>query len=360
MSGEKTEEASDHKLQEARKKGEVGKSADVAVAATLLGVLVVVVLTGPGAVERLRRVLSLSLDFGSGPLPLERLYKLIGTFTVELFWIIGPPLVVSGLFAAVAMAAQVGLMLSFEPITPKPEKVDPAAGVKRLFSMRSLVTFIQTVAKALLLGFVLWTVIKGLIPMLAGSVYQTVDGVGKIAWQAIFKIVATAALMYMAIGPLDFVLQRWLFRRDQKMSKDDQKKEYKQLDGDPLIKGQRQQLARENAMSDPREAVAGSHAVVVNPTHYAVALRFSGAKDELPVVTAKGVDDAAMAIRRHAEAIGVPVFANPPLARALHKVPQGANVPEELFEAVAAILRWVAEVGRQRRADAAAASKTNT
>jgi type III secretion protein U len=350
---EKTEDASDHKLKESRKKGEVGKSTDVAVAATLISVLAFVVVMGPSIVERLRRVVSLALDFGSGPLPMEQLYKLIGSFALEMLLIVGPLIVVYGLFGFIAMASQVGLMLSFEAVTPKPEKVDPAAGVKRLFSVRSLVTFLQMVFKALLLGFAIWQAVVGLLPMLSGSVYQTVDGVGKIGWQAVFKILATGALLYLAIGPLDYVLQRWLFLRDQKMSKDDQKREYKQMEGDPLVKGQRKQIAHEMAMSDPREAVASSQAVVVNPTHYAVALRFRNGKDELPVVVAKGVDEAALSIRRYAESIGVPVFANPPLARALHKVPLKHAVPEELFEAVAAVLRWVAEVGR--RPDAAAA-----
>jgi type III secretion protein U len=343
---EKTEDASEHKLKEARKKGEVGKSADLAVAASLLGVLVTVGVMGPRSMERLRRILAQTLDFGTGPIPLERLYKLMGTFTLEAFWIIGPPIVVAGLFAAIAMAAQVGLMLTFESVTPKPEKVDPAAGMKRLFSVRSLVTFMETLFKAVVLGFALWVVIKGLIPLLSGAAYQTLDGIGKIAWQALFKIVAVAALLYLVIGPLDYVLQNWLFKRDQKMSKDDQKKEYKQLEGDPLIKGQRKQLAHENAMSDPTPAVLGAQAVVMNPTHYAVALRY--VPGDLPTVVAKGMDEAALNIRRIAESNDVPVFTNPPLARELYKVQINDVVPEELFEAVAAILRWVAQVGRQR------------
>lgn len=347
MSDEKTEEPSEHKLQDARKKGQVAKSTDVAVAASLVGVVLTLVAMGPSDMERLRRILRLALDVGVAAPPMEQILKHMGTMGLEMLWIVLPPVVVAGLFAAIAMAAQVGLMISFEPVTPKPDSIDPAAGLKRIFSARSLVTFLQMLAKAAFIGIVLWLVIEGLIPLLAGSVYQTVDGIGRIAWQALFKIVAAGTLLFLVLAPVDFLLQRWLFIRDQRMSKDDQKREYKQQEGDPHIKGQRKSLAMENALSDPKQAVAGSHAVVVNPTHYAVALRFSSGADALPVVVAKGLDESALAIRRHAEAIGVPVFANPPLARALHKVPLNGTVPEELFEAVAAILRWVGEIGRR-------------
>jgi type III secretion protein U len=147
-------------------------------------------------------------------------------------------------------------------------------------------------------------------------------------------------------GPVDYAIQRWQFMKDQRMSKDEVKKEYKSQEGDPEIKHKRKQIAREDARSNPRKAVAGANAVVVNPTHYAVAIRYRAEEFGLPVVVAKGVDGEALMIRRHAEEQGVPLFTNPPLARSLHQVPLGRPVPEELFEAVAAVLRWVDEVGR--------------
>jgi type III secretion protein U len=344
---EKTEEPSDHKLKQARDKGQVAKSQDVAIAASMLGVVATLVVLGEHNMARLRRVVQVALEFGDGAVPLEELYRQCAVMLAEALWIIGPPLFIAPLFAAIGLLTHVGLQLSFEAVTPKPENVDPAAGVKKLFSVKSLITFGMMLAKAIVIGFALWNMVLGLIPMLAGAAYQTADGVGTIGWQALLKLMAVGTLLFLIFGPVDFVLQRWLFRRDQKMSKDDQKKEYKEQEGDPMVKGQRKQMAYEMANEDPKAAVATANAVVVNPTHYAVAIRYLAGQDSLPVVVAKGLDEQALSIRRHAESIGVPVFANPPLARALHKVPLDGQVPEALFEAVAAILRWVEEIGRR-------------
>jgi type III secretion protein U len=344
---EKTEEPSDDKLKKARDKGQVAKSQDVAIAASMLGVVATLVVLGEHNMVRLRRVVQVALAFSDGPLPLEELYRQCAVMLAEALWIVGPPLFVAPLFAAIGLFTHVGLQLSFEAVTPKPENVDPAAGMKKLFSVKSLVTFGLMLAKATLIGFALWNIVLGLIPLIAGAAHQTAGGVGKVGWQALLKLMTTGTLMFLIFGPVDFVLQRWLFRRDQKMSKDDQKKEYKEQEGDPMVKGQRKQMAFEMANEDPKAAVASANAVVVNPTHYAVAIRYNSSAGGLPTVVAKGLDDVALAIRRHAESIGVPVFANPPLARALHRVPLNEPVPEALFEAVAAILRWVEEIGRR-------------
>jgi type III secretion protein U len=197
------------------------------------------------------------------------------------------------------------------------------------------------------LGAVLWQVITGLLPMIGGASYQSVGGIATIGWTAVVKVLCIALGLFLILGPVDYGIQRWLFMKDQRMSKDEVKREFKGQEGDPQLKGQRKQIAHEMANSSPKKAVAGANAVIVNPTHYAVAVRYRAQESGLPVVVAKGVDDEAMRIRRFAEEQGVPVFSNPPLARALHKVPHGSAVPEELFEAVAAVLRWVEEVGRK-------------
>jgi type III secretion protein U len=215
--------------------------------------------------------------------------------------------------------------------------------------MKSVLTLIQTVFKAVVIGVAIWQVVVGLLPLIAGSAYQSVEGIGEIGWSAVMKIMNLGLLLFIVIGPIDFGLQKWLFLKDQRMSKDEVKREYKDAEGKPMMKGQRKQLTYEIANGDPAQAVGSANAVVVNPTHYAVAIRYVPGETALPLIVAKGIDEQALNIRRHAETLGVPIFANPPLARALHKVPIDNTIPEELFEPVAAILRWVDAIGSRQR-----------
>jgi type III secretion protein U len=345
MSGEKTEEPTETKLDRAREKGQVTKSADLTMAFSMLGVVVTLLMTSAGALEHLRALMHLGLDMGQGDMPINQMFTRIGAMALEAMWVVLPLLLAAMLFALVGAVAHIGFVISLEPVMPKPEKVDPGAGLKRIFSPKSLTTFLQMLFKAVVLGLVMWKVVVGLIPLIAGSAYQSVGGIGVISWSAVTKMLSMALLLFMVLGPLDFGLQRWLFMKDQRMSKDDIKREGKDQEGDPQLKGQRKAMAEEILNSDPRQAVAGANAVIVNPTHYAVAVRYRAEDGGLPTVIAKGVDDEALRIRRAAESGGVPVFTNPPLARALHKLPLNHAIPEELFEAVAAVLRWVEQVG---------------
>jgi len=352
MSDDKTEKPTDSKLEQAREQGEVAKSQDLATAVSLLGVMIALVVTADSAGVRLRRILQLALDLApGGDIPELDLYRAIGQMVLQALLIAGPLVLVAGLFAAIGFMAQIGFVVAMEAVTPKPEKIDPMAGIKRIFSVTSLLTFGQTLLKAVVLGVVMWKVIIGLLPMVGGAPYQSVAGIIVIGWAAVTKILLFATALFLILGPLDYAIQRHQFMKQQRMSKDDIKREHKSQDGDPELKGKRKQIAKEDAKSNPRKAVGGANAVVVNPTHYAVAVRYRPEELGVPIVVAKGVDAEAMNIRRFAEEQDVPIFSNPPLARALHKVPLGATVPEELFEAVAAVLRWVDQVGRSAATD---------
>ena len=348
MSDEKTEEPTDHKLEKAREKGEVPKSQDVAVAASMLGVVIVLFATADSILQRLKLVLGRSLDFGDGDMPLHEMYARIQQMALEWVIAIVPLVIVAAVGAALGLMSHVGFLVAMEAVAPKPEKLDPVAGTKKLFSLKSLLNFFMMLAKAIIIGVTVWQVILMLLPLISGASYQSVAGIGTIAWSAIFKLIMIALVIFIALAPVDWAMQHFLFMKDQRMSKDEIKREHKGQEGDPQLKGQRKQLQRENANGPPpKKAVASASAVIVNPTHYAVAIRYVADEDGLPVVVAKGLDEEALRIRRLAESLGVPVFANPPLARALHKVELGAAVPAELFEAVAAVLRWVDRMGRR-------------
>lgn len=341
MSGEKTEEPTQKKLDDARKKGQSPKSQDVNAAVGLVGLLIALIVMAESMFERLSDLMLRALNQGlvakSNP---ELMALMVETLKTGIVTVL-PFIAASVVLGLVASFGQVGFNLSFDPISPKFDKLNPAEGLKKLFSVRSLIDFLKMVVKAIALGAVLWVLIKGMVPLLVGATYFDPAGVGMQGWKAMIKLLAAGCLVFVVVGPVDFGLQLWLFKRDQKMSKDEVKREHKESEGDPQLKGQRKQIAQEMATSPPEKRVPGASVVVTNPTHYAVALRYEPGETPLPIIVAKGMDAEAMRIRAIAEKSGVPIVGNPPLARALHKLNLDDPVPEELFEAVAAVLRWV-------------------
>ena len=346
MSSDKTEEPTDQKLRKAREKGQVAKSQDLSQAVSMLGVTIVLLLAADDTLARIHRLFDQAMNFGDGDLPLADLYERVAAMAAEAGFIVLPLVLVAAVFSVIGVMSQIGVLVSMEAVTPKVENLNPAEGIKKIVSAKSLMVLGQMILKAVVLGVVLWRVILVLLPLVTGAVYQSVPAIGAIAWVAVTKVLCIGLLLFLLLGPLDLAIQRWQFMKGQRMSKDDIKREYKDAEGDPQMKHQRERLAREIASGpDRKNAVAAASAVIVNPTHYAVAIRYDAQGSGLPIIVAKGFDDEALLIRRYAEAAGVPVFGNPPLARALFKVPLNEPVPEALFGAVAAVLRWVGAIG---------------
>lgn len=341
MSGEKTEEPTQKKLDDARKKGQSPKSQDVNAAASLVGLLIALIVLGESTLEKLARTLTRVLKQGLLTRSNDEMLALMNEALKDGVGASLPFVTLSIALGVVAAFSQVGFNISFEPLNPDFNKLNPAEGLKKLFSVRSLIDFAKMVVKAIALGAVLWVLIESMVPLLVGATYLESAGVGLLTWKAILKLLAAGCIVFIVVGPVDFGLQLWLFKRDQKMTKDEVKREHKESEGDPQLKGQRKQIAQEMATSPPEKRVPGASVVITNPTHYAVALRYDPAETPLPVIVAKGMDAQAMRIRGIAEKAGVPVVGNPPLARALHKLELDEPIPEELFEAVATVLRWV-------------------
>jgi len=341
MSGEKTEEPTQKKLDDARKKGQNAKSQDVNAAASLVGLMICLMVTGESMFDQLSKSVLLALHQGMLVKSNADLFPVMTELLKSGFIAILPLVATSVVIGFVASFGQVGINISFEPLSPNFDKLNPASGLKKLFSVRSIIDFLKMLAKAVALGAVMWVLIVGLIPLLVGATYFDPAGVGVLAWKSMLKLLAAGCIVFIVVGPVDFGVQKWLFKRDQKMSKDEIKREHKESEGDPQLKGQRKQLAHEMATSPPEKRVPGATVVVTNPTHYAVALRYEAGETPLPIIVAKGMNAEAMRIRAIAEQARVPIVGNPPLARALHKLNLDDPVPEELFEAVAGVLRWV-------------------
>lgn len=348
MSDEKTEEPSEKKLEKARQDGKVVKSTDLTATAILLAVGGLMLLAGPSLGDALRALLAPALDARAITRPDADLLLYARRIGLQGLLLLAPFLVACVVAAVVGTLAQTGINLSFKPVEPKFDAVNPGAGLQRVFSMRSMVDLGKMTVKAVLIFVVMWKTLTLLAPLIVGIVHEPVPDIAQLAWRILARFLLVGGVLFLLIGAADYGIQRWLFIRDQRMSKDEVKREHKESEGDPHLKGQRKSLAKEIALGPApanRDQLRRAQAVIVNPTHYAVALCYDAGGLGLPQVVAKGVDDQALAIRRMAQELAIPIVGNPPLARALYTVPLGEAIPEQLFDTVAAILRWVRDIG---------------
>lgn len=345
MADEKTEEPTDKKLKDARRDGETVKSADLSFALLLFAASLGFALGGPTLAEHMRAMMHIALDVGANSQ--DGSLRPAATGIVTQAVLLSIPVFIAMFAALAAVAAQIGFAISFKPLEPKFSAINPASGLKRIFSLRSFIDLAKTVVKAAIIAAVLYKSLLLLSPLIVGIAYEPVMDVIQISWSAIIRLLAIAGVVYLVLGAADYGIQQWLFTRDHRMSKDEVKRENKESDGDPQLKGKRKQVAREIVEGNPEPRVARSQVVIVNPTHYAVAVRYMPDEYDLPRIVAKGIDADALEIRRMAERNGVPIVGNPPLARALYLTPLDSAIPESCFKAVAAVLTWVEDMAAQ-------------
>ncbi|MBP7565014.1 MAG: flagellar type III secretion system protein FlhB [Burkholderiaceae bacterium] len=347
MSEEKNKPPTDKKLQDAHKDGESSKSQDLTAATTLLACVLMLWMGGGFFFERLQQLMDIvwqsvrSDGLGKGT---DAIAVPIMAMGVEFLVLTLPFGLAGALGAVIGLVAQGAMTLSPKPVTPNFDKVNPASGFKRLFGMRAMIDAAMVLVKLTLFSVVLWQIVSALVPLLVGATARPVDLLSAILWQATLRVLFVSIVAFVIVGMLDYALQRFLFIRDHRMSEDEIKREQKEQNGNPEIKSRRKEFAQELLFGDPKAAVASANLVVANPTHYVVALVYE--RGDVPRVVAKGVDDVALALRAHAEASGVPVVVNPPLARTLHRLPLGAGIPRECFQAVGVLLHTIGGLRR--------------
>ena len=341
--GQKTEEPSQRRLEEARSKGQVASSREVNHALMLgAGALLVGILAPRVADDlaaSLRRLLEHPHEIRLTALGVDRvlaglLGEIGGALLLAALLLIGAALA-SGLI-------QNGLILSAEPLAPKLERLSPLAGAKRLFSLRSLVEFGKGVAKITLVGAagiaLLWPARSRIITAADLDAGTLLGLLGDLA----LRLLAGVALLVGLIALLDVLYQRFEHRKQLRMSRRDLQDEFKQTEGDPFIKARLRNLRMQRARRRMMAEVPKATVVVTNPTHVAVALRYEGDAMTAPRVVAKGLGSLAERIRTVARAHAVPVIRNAPLARALHAgVEIGAEVPPAHYRAVAEVIGYV-------------------
>lgn len=345
MPGEdKTEKASPKKRRDERKKGNVFKSKDV----VTVGVIA---------------ISFLMLNFWSGYIyqfTSNALYKYISlaknTYTINDYLISNifkditltvlastGLLMISVIVATIVLTgAQTRFLISKENIKFKFSKLNPLAGIKRMFSIRSIVEVIKNLIKISILAYVIYSsIVDNLLQVPKLVSVDLVAGINFIS-TIIMSIVKSVVIAFIAISALDFLYSWWEYEKNIKMSKQEVKEEYKQLEGDPKIKGQIKEKQRAFSMSRMMQQVPEADVIIRNPTHYAVAIKYDIEKDNAPLVVAKGKDNLAIRIIEKAEEHKINVIENVPLARVLYaKSELNQEIPIEYYEDVAEILAWV-------------------
>ena len=340
--GEKTEPPSPKKLRDARQKGQVAKSQEVVMTATMFVAIAYIWATWTGSVSQLSALFDMSASLVDGDFQVNafRGMEIVEQVMVSVL------LPVLGLIIVAAIASnylQIGSIFSFESITPKLEKVSIASGAKRIFSKKQLVEVLKSIAKILFLSALLYFVLRRAIGPYIYSLSCGLPCVAALTGTLLQRIFLFSAFAFIIVSVADFAFQKHSYTKNLMMTKEEVKREYKESEGDPHIKGKRKQLAQELIMEDDGEVARKSTAVVINPTHFAIVIIYKEGKTPLPMIAAKGRDRHAHFLRTQAESAGVPIFRNAQLARALYAQTQVSDfVPDDLFAAIAEVLAWVA------------------
>lgn len=342
--GERTEAPTSKRRGEARGKGQIPKSQDLAGVMTLFGSLVLLIVFGSmisGSLSGLLRAM-LVADASGEHLSVHSIAESSRQAFGQGALILLPILIITALIGFVTQFIQVGWIITLEPIRPKLNKLDPIKGTARIFGKRGVMKTVINTVKL--------TIVIGVAGMLALSQARTIAhlpnltavGALAVATRILLILVIVLLALMLLIALIDFLYQRWQHTQDLKMTKQQVKDERRSMEGDPQIKGKRMQMAREIASQRLGHAVPEADVIITNPTHFSVAIKYDSLSMNAPRVTAKGADEIALRIRQLARKHDVPVIERPPLARALYwGVEIGHEVASEHYEAVAEILAFV-------------------
>jgi type III secretion protein U len=336
----KTEEPTQKRIRDARQKGQVAKSREIPSALSVCGAIVTLWVGWDFFFGRVTQMFDLAS--GACSLPFEEGFRMafFGIMT-NAAMILGPMILVPALLGVAGHFVQVGFLFSAESVKPDLAKLNPAEGAKKIFSKDNLVEFIKSILKIAFTGTVLAMIFKQFEKDFLKLSWQDTDSLLAFAGYLLKRMTVPVMLMYAAVAAFDYFWQRKSFMSKMRMTKEEVKQEYKEMEGDPLIKSKRRQLHRELAMNAMIEQVKKSTVVVTNPTRKAVALFYDKNGQSLPWVVAKGENLLAKRIIEVAKEAGVPVMENVPLATGLMELDMGRYIPSDLIEPVAEVLKWV-------------------
>lgn len=347
--GEKTEEPTAKKLEDARKEGQVAKSKDVASALSLFALFVFLkVWTGTMATQFMELFGGIYNRFDelttiyNGQVSMTNFTTLLSNCLLRVIIIILPVLLISFIIAFVSDYMQVKWKPTTKPLKPKFNKLNPINGVKKLFNVQSLVELLKSILKIALIMIILYNEIENGIKLLFTIYdYTLVDSV-ILTGNLLISVGLKISAFFLVVAAADFGFQKWKFHKDMRMTKQEVKEEYKSVEGDPQIKGKIKRKMQEASQRRMMQNLPKADVVITNPTHYAVAIVYDKDVAEAPIVLAKGADYLAQKIKETARENNIQIVENKPLARSLFaNVEIGQAVPPELYVAVAEVLAAV-------------------
>lgn len=347
--GEKTEPATAKKLKDARDEGKVAKSRELNSAFDLIVLFlclkIFVSFVGEKFIDIFSYIYENMPDFvkiNEGGLSVQAVAGLIASVTLKSLLIMLPFMAFGFVVTLLVSIVQVGWKVSTKPMKPELSKLNPLNGFKRIFSKDSLFELVKSILKIVIIIYIAYTSIKDnandLFALYDLGLNQAVALVGTLIINTGIKI----SIVYLVIGLADFIYQQHKFNEDMKMTKQEVKDEYKNTEGDPQIKGRQRRKMQEVSQKRMMQDVPKADVVITNPTHFAVALKYEAEVSSAPVVLAKGEDYLAQKIKEVARENKIEIVENKPLARMLyHNVDVGAEIPPELYQAVAEVLAAV-------------------
>ncbi len=344
--GEKTEEPTAKKLEDARKKGQVMRSTEVVTAATLLVFFlmlkVFVGFIGNRFISSFHKTLGRIGDYTSEPFNTNMARTIIRSSLWDIVVAAFPFMIAGFVVTIVSILFQVKWKVTTEPLKPKFDKFNPVSGMKRLFSKDKIMDLLKSTAKVIILAYVVYSYLKDQWPLIFKMYSYTLPQAIAVIGDTVISVGIRISLFFAAIAVFDLFYQKWKFHQDMMMSKQEVKDEYKNSEGDPKIKSQQRQRMQQASQRRMMQDLPNADVVITNPTHLAVAILYDKEAHEAPVVVAKGADYLAQKIKDVARANAVEIVENKPLARMLyHNVEIGAEIPPELYQMVAEVLAYV-------------------
>ena len=347
--GEKTEPATAKKLRDARDEGKVAKSKELTAAFDLIVLFLVLKIfisfVGERLVNQFSYIYNRIPDFvkqNADDMSAQAISKLMSDVLLQIIIICAPFFAFGLAITMVASIYQVGWKVTAKPLKPKLDKFNPINGFKRIFSKDSIFELIKSIIKIFLIVFVAYSEIRdeadNIFILYEIPLMQAILLCGTIILDTGLKI----SIIYLTIGIADYIYNKYKFKEDMKMTKQEVKDEYKNTEGDPKVKAQQRQRMREVSMRRMMQDVPKADVVITNPTHYAVAIKYDAETARAPIVLAKGEDYLAQKIKEAAKEHHVEIVENKPLARMLYaNVDIGQEIPPELYQAVAEVLAMV-------------------
>jgi len=339
---EKTEQATPKKLREARKKGQIAKSIELSGAIVLLSAVLLFYFKYSSMISD--SLLMMRHYYGMKPFEfnISNTVLLFRDILSIFMSLVAPFMIVLLIVSIFSNVVQFGFLFTTKPLEFKLDKLNPVNGLKNMFSVKALGEMIKSVLKIVIILYVAYLVIKSEITaspeLVSDSLRQSFYHLLSALWNLMLYLV----LLILLLAIIDFFFQRYVYMKNQRMSKFEVKEELRQMEGDPLVRARIRRLQREMAKKRMMAAVKDATVVITNPTHFAIALKYEAQKTNAPIVVAKGVDSVALKIKEIARQNDVPIVENPPLVRAMYRFCNiDKEIPEKFYKAVAEIIAYI-------------------